>query len=146
MKLLKSLKILMLLFALIFISSCDDGVVGNWDPMKWEYKNVSDGIKIIKPGGKEKDHAKYGAEIEVTKSGSVDVVCKNYKTFWFEEYPNMDYEEEFRYLFSSEYCEMKIDGNILHCEFFNVESHQPQEFQIVVTAGDIFFHFNININ
>ena len=143
MQLLKSFKLLTFLLVMPLILSCDDDVVGKWDPMKWEYKNASEGIKIIKGGSK--DHKKQIAEIEVTKSGSVDIICKNYKGFWFEEYPDMQYGEEYRYQFDTECCEMKIEGNTLHCDFYNIESHEPEEFQIVVTAGDIFFTFNIDI-
>ena len=138
------LKTLVLIFILIFVSSCDD-VVGNWDAMEWKYENVSDGIKIIKPSGKDKDHVKYTTEIEVYKSGSVDIVCKNYKSFWFAEYPNMANEDDSYSQFITEFCEMKIEGNTLHCEFFNIEQQSPEEFQIVLTAGDIFYHFQIDI-
>lgn len=143
---LKKLKYLFFLNIMLLISACDSEEVGNWEPMKWEYKNVSDGIKIIKPSGNDKDHAKYIAEIKVTKSGSLDIVCKNYNGFWFQEYPDMTYEGDFRTQFSSEYCAMKIEGNVMHCEFFDIEGQKSEEFQIVVTAGDIFFKFNIDIN
>lgn len=135
------LKTLVLIFMLIFISSCDEAD-GNWDPMKWMYENVSDGIKIIKPS---KDHVKYSVEIEISKSGSVDIVCKNYKSFWFAESPDMTYEGDYQSRFNTDFCEMTIEGNTLHCEFFNIEQHTPEEFQIVVTAGDIFYHFHIDI-
>ena len=137
------LKTLVLIFMLIFISSCDGDVVGNWEPMKWEYKNVSDGIKIIKPSGK--DHVKYSATIEVSKSGSLDIVCKNYNSFWFAEYPDMTFEGDFQSRFATDFCEMTIEGNTLHCEFFNIEQYNPEVFQIVLTAGDIFYHFQIDI-
>ena len=139
------LKTLFLIFMLIFISSCDDNVDGNWEPMEWVYENVSDGIKIIEPSGKDKDHVRYSTKIEVSKSGSVDIVCKNYKSFWFAEYPNMTNEGDYLSQFITEFCEMKIEGNTLHCEFFNIEQQNPEEFQIVLTAGDIFYHFQIDI-
>ena len=128
----------------MFISSCDDDVDGKWDKMEWKYENVGEGIKIIKPSGKDKDHVKYSTKIEVSKSGSVDIVCKNYKSFWFAESPDMTYEGDYLSQFITEFCEMKIEGNTLHCEFFNIEQHAPKEFQIVLTAGDIFYHFQIN--
>ena len=64
---IQHLKTLVLIFMLIFISSCDD-VDGNWEPMEWGYENVSDGIKIIEPSGKDKDHVKYSTKIEVYKA------------------------------------------------------------------------------
>lgn len=143
---LKILKFLFSLLALVFVSSCDDDVVGKWESMKWEYKNVSDGIKVIKPDGKDKDHGNHITEIEVTKSGSMDIVSKNYTTFWFEEYPGITYEGEFSSQFSTENCEMKIEGNTMHCEFFDIENCPAEEFQVVVTAGDIFFQYLIDIN
>ncbi|MCH5234154.1 MAG: hypothetical protein J1E16_02590 [Muribaculaceae bacterium] len=139
------LKTLVLIFMLIFISSCDDDVVGNWEPMEWVYENVSDGIKIIEPSGKDKDHVKYSTKIEVSKSGSVDIVCKNYNSYWFAEYPNMTNEGDYQSRFNTDFCEMKIEGNTLHCEFFNIEQQNPENFQIVLTAGDIFYHFQIEI-
>ena len=139
------LKTLVFIFMLIFISSCDDDIVGKWEPMEWKYENVSDGIKIITPSGKDKDHAKYSTKIEVSKPGSVDVVCKNYNSFWFAEYPNMTFEGDYMSQFKTEFCEMKINGNTLHCEFFNIEQQSPEEFMIVLTAGDIFYLFQIEI-
>ena len=139
------LKTLVLIFILIFISSCEDDVDGNWEPMKWTYENVGEGIKIIKPTGKDKDHVKYSTKIEVLKSGAVDIVCKNYNSFWFAEYPNMTNEGDYLSQFITEFCEMKIEGNTLHCEFFNIEQQNPENFQIVLTAGDIFYHFQIDI-
>lgn len=143
---MKSLKIILVLFTLTFIASCEDDVVGKWESMKWDYQNIDSGIKIIKPGGKDKDHSKHEAKIEVSKSGSLDIICKNYNHFWFAEYPDMTYEEESQTLFSTDNCEMKIEGNTIHCEFINVEKSQSEVFTIVVTAGDIFFHFIIDIN
>ena len=139
------LKTLVLIFILIFISSCDDDVDGNWEPMKWKYENVGEGIKIIKPNGKDKDRVKYSTEIEVSQSGSVDIVCENYNSFWFEEYPNMTNEGDYQSRFNTDFCEMKIEGNTLHCEFFNINQQTSEEFRIVLTAGDIFYHFHINI-
>ena len=139
------LKTLVFIFMLIFISSCDDDIVGKWEPMEWKYENVSDGIKIITPSGKDKDHAKYSTKIEVSKLGSVDIVCKNYNSFWFEEYPNMTDKGDFRSQFITEFCDMKIEGNTLHCEFFNIDQQNSEKFQIVLTAGDIFYHFQIDI-
>ena len=133
------LKTLVLIFILIFISSCDD-VDGNWPPIKWDYENVGEGIKI-----KDTDHVKYTTEIEISKSGSVDIVCKNYKSFWFAEYPNMTNEGDYLSQFITEFCEMKIEGNTLHCKFFNIEQQRPEEFQVVITSGDIFYHFHIDI-
>ena len=145
MKQLKKLKFLFFLFVMFFVSACDDDVVGKWDPMQWEYKNVSEGIKIVKPSGKDKEHARYSVEIEVAKSGSLDIVCKNYKSFWFEEYPEINYEGDYSTQFTSEYCNMKIEGNTIHCEFSNIERSPSAEFPVVVTAGDIFFRFLIEI-
>lgn len=142
---IQHLKTLVLIFMLIFISSCDDDVVGKWEPMEWKYENVSDGIKIITPSGKDKDHAKYSTKIEVSKPGSLDIACKNYKLFWFADYPNMTNEGDNFYRFNNDFCEMKIEGNTIHCEFFNIEKHNPEVFQIVLTAGDIFYHFQIDI-
>ena len=142
---IQHLKTLVLIFMLIFISSCDDNVDGNWDPMEWKYENISEGIKIIKPSGKDKDHVKYTTRIEVSKSGSLDIVCKNYKSFWFAENPNMMDEVDNGSRFHTDFCEMKIEGNTLHCEFFNNEQQSPEVLQIVVTAGDIFYHFQIDI-
>ena len=129
---------------LVFVSSCDD-VDGNWAPMEWKYENVSDGIKIIEPSGKDKDHIKYSTKIEVSKSGSIDIVCKNYKSFWFADYPNMTNEGDSPSRFNNDFCEMKIEGNTLHCVFFTIEQNNPEVFQIVLTAGDIFYHFQIEI-
>ena len=143
---IKILKLLFVMFTLVFISSCEDDVVGKWEPMKWDYKNVSSGIRVIKPGGKDKDHAKYDAKIEVSESGSIDIICKNYNSFWFEEYHDMSYEDDSRTNFSTENCEMKIEGNTIHCRFINIEGLQSEGFTVVVTAGDIFFHFIIDIN
>lgn len=135
-----------ILFTFIFISSCDENMDGKWDPMKWEYKNVSEGIKIVKHDGVNNGHEKYCAEINVAKSGTADVVCKNYKGFWFQEYPNMKDEGDSRTQFSMENCYIKIDGNTMHCEFVNIEEHDSEKFDIIVTAGDIFFCFHVNIN
>ena len=142
---IQHLKTLVLIFMLIFISSCDDDVDGKWEPMKWGYENVSDGIKIIKPSGKDKDHVKYSTKIEVSKSGSIDIVCKNYKSFWFAEHPDMTDEGDYLSGFNNDFCEMKIEGNTIHCVFFNIEQYNPEVFQIVLTAGDIFYHFQIDI-
>ena len=140
------LKTLVLILMLIFISSCDDNVDGNWKPMEWVYENVSAGIKIIEPSGKDKDHVKYSTKIEVFNSGSVDIVCKNYNSYWFAEYPNMTNEGDYQSSrFNTDFCEMKIEGNTLHCEFFNIEQQNPENFQIILTAGDIFYHFQIDI-
>ena len=139
------LKTLIFIFMLIFISSFDDNVDGKWEPMKWKYENVSEGIKIIEPSGKDKDHVKYSTKIEVYKSGSVDIVCKNYNSYWFAEYPDMSYEGDYESRFNTDFCEMKIEGNTLHCEFFNIEQQNTENFQIVLTAGDIFYHFQIDI-
>lgn len=138
--------LVLILFALVLISSCDDDVVGKWEPMKWDYENVTSGIKITKPSGKDKDHAKYDAKIEVSESGSLDIICKNYNGFWFAEYPDMSYEDESLTHFSTENCDMKIEGNTIHCQFINIDDLQSEDFTIVVTAGDIFFHFIIDIN
>lgn len=138
------LKTLVLIFMLLFTSSCDE-VDGNWESMEWVYENVSDGIKIIEPSGKDKDNAKYSTEIEVSKSGSIDIVCKNYKMFWFADYPNMTHEGDSQYRFNNDFCEMKIEGNTLQCEFFNIEEYNTEIFQIVLTAGNIFYHFQIDI-
>lgn len=146
MKQLKGLRLLFFMLSMVLIASCDDDVVGKWDPMKWEYKNVSDGIKIIKPTGSDKDHAKYLAKIVVTKSGTVDIVCKNYKGFWFEDYPGISNEGDFRNKFSTDNCDMEIEGNTIHCEFTNIEGYLSEEYKIVVTAGDVFFSFKIDIN
>ena len=146
MKQMKRLKILIFLLAMVFVSSCDDDVVGKWDSMKWEYKNVSDGIKIIKPSGKDKDHDEHWVEIEVSKSGSLDIVCKNYKGFWFVEYPDISYEGDYSTQFSMENCKMKIEGNTIHCEFRNIEQSVTDQFPVVVSAGDIFFQFIISVN
>ena len=135
------LKTLFLIFMLIFISSCDDDVLGKWEPMEWVYENVSDGIKIIK----NKDHVKYSTKIEVSKSGSLDIVCKNYKSFWFANYPNMTNEGDYFSRFNNDFCEMKIEGNTLHCEFFNIEEYNQEVFQIDLTSGDIFYYFQIEI-
>ena len=135
------LKTLFLIFMLIFISSCDDDVLGKWEPMEWVYENVSDGIKIIK----DKDHVKYSTKIEVSKSGSLDIVCKNYKSFWFAHYPNMTNEGDYLSRFNNDFCEMKIEGNTLHCEFFNIEEYNQEVFQIDLTSGDIFYYFQIEI-
>ena len=143
MQQLKKLKILFFLFVMFFVSACDDDVVGKWDPMQWEYKNVSEGIKIVK--GNDKDKDQNWTKIEVSKSGSLDIVCKNYKGFWFEDYPEMKDEETSRNLFSSENCIMKIEGHTMHCEFINIETCPSEEFKIVVTAGDVFFQFNVDI-
>ncbi|MCH5328801.1 MAG: hypothetical protein J1E02_07250, partial [Coprobacter sp.] len=64
---------------------------------------------------------------------------------WFAEYPNMTNEGDYRSRFNTDFCEMKIEGNTLHCEFFNINQQTPEEFQIVLTAGDIFYHFHIDI-
>ena len=135
------LKTLFLIFMLIFISSCDDDVLGKWEPMEWVYENVSDGIKIIK----DKHHVKYSTKIEVSKSGSLDIVCKNYKSFWFANYPNMTNEGDYFSRFNNDFCEMKIEGNTLHCEFFNIEEYNQEVFQIDLTSGDIFYYFQIEI-
>ena len=145
MKQLKKLKFLFFLFVMFFVSACDDDVVGKWDPMQWEYKNVSEGIKVVKANDKDKEHARYSVEIEVAKSGSLDIVCKNYKVFWFQDYPEMKDEETSCNLFSSENCIMEIEGNTMHCEFINIETCPSEEFKIVVTAGDVFFQFNVDI-
>lgn len=134
---------LLLIVLTIGVSACDDDVVGKWAPMEWKYENVGEGISVIKPGGADKDHAKYSVMIEVTQSGSIDVVCKNYGTFWFEDYPGMTYGDDSRTRFDTEFCEMKIEGNTLHCEFFDIGHHTPEEFQIVLTAGDIFYRLQI---
>ena len=143
MKPLKKLNILFFLFAMVFITACDDDVVGKWEPMKWEYKNLSEGIKIFKPTGKDKDQN--WTKIKVSKSGSLDIACKNYKSFWFEEYPEINYEGDYHTQFTSEYCNMKIEGNTIHCEFSNIERSPSAEIPVVVTAGDIFFRFLIEI-
>lgn len=143
---MQRLKILFFLLAITFVSSCEDDVVGKWDPMKWEYKNISDGIKIIKSGGKNNGHDNFTAEIDVNKSGSIDIECKNYKRFWFQEYPNMNYEGDFFNQFYTKNCEMKIEGSTIHCEFINVELSPSDRFSVVVTAGDVFFQFIIDIN
>lgn len=144
---MKGLKVLFFLFSLIFVYSCDDDLVGKWEPMKWDYKNVDAGIKIIIPSGKDKNHANYDAKIEVSASGSVDIICKNYNKFWFAEYPNINYEEDDSMThFYTEYCEITIEGNTMHCQFSNIEKLPSDDFTIVVTAGDIFFRFIIDIN
>lgn len=140
------LKFLFFIFSMIFISSCGDDVVGVWEPMKWDYKNVSEGIKIIKPSGKEKDHAKYAAEIQVSKSGHIDIVCKNYKALWFEEIPEINSDGDYFTHYINDYCDMQIEGNTIHCEFTNIEGDISREYQVVVSAGDIFFRFHIDIN
>ena len=139
------LKSLFLILIVSFLSGCDDDVVGKWDPMEWKYQNVSEGIEIIKPAGKDKDHIKYATQIKVNKPGAVDIVCKNYKTFWFEEYPDMTYESDFRTQFQNSCCAMKIEGNTIHCEFFNTEQ-RPDNFTITITAGDIFYQFKITLD
>ena len=143
MKPLKKLDILFFLFALVFVTSCDDDVVGKWEPMKWEYKNLSEGIKIVTPSGKDKDQN--WTKIRVSKPGSLDITCKNYKSVWFEEYPEINYEGDYSTQFISEYCNMKIEGNTIHCEFSNIEQSPSAEIPVVVTAGDIFFQFLIEI-
>ena len=142
---IQHLKTLVLIFILVFISSCDVNVDGNWEPMEWVYENISDGIKIIEPSGKDKDHVKYSTKIEVSKSGSIDIVCKNYKSFWFVDYPNMTNEGDYLSIFNNDFCEMKIEGNTIHCKFFNIEEYNPEVFQIELTAGDIFYHFQIDV-
>ena len=142
---IQHLKTLVLIFMLIFISSCDDNMDGNWEPMEWVYENVSDGIKIIEPSGKDKDHVKYSTKIEVSKAGSLDIVCKNYKSFWFADYSDMTNEGDSQIRFNNDFCEMKIEGNTLHCEFFNIEEYNQEVFQIDLTSGDIFYHFQIDI-
>lgn len=139
----KGLKILSVLLAMVLVTSCDDDVVGKWDPMKWEYKNISEGIRIIKPNREE---SKSCAEIEVSRSGSVDIVCKNYKNLWFVEYPDISYDDNSHKQFSMENCEMKIEGNTIHCEFINIEPSSSEKFSVAVSAGDVFFQFGININ
>lgn len=139
------LKSLILIFMLIFISSCEEDVDGNWEPMEWGYENVSDGIKIIEPSGKDKDQVKYSTKIEVSKSGSIEIVCKNYKSIWFADYPNTMSEEDPQFGFNNDFSVLKIERNTLHCEFFNIEEYKPEVFYIVLTAGDIFYHFEIEI-
>lgn len=143
-------KTLLFTFLVIFISSCnnnddDDILIGKWNPMKWKYENVDDGIKIVEPSGKDKDNVRHTTEIVVSKAGSVDIVCKNYNSFWFAEYPDMTNEGDYWLQFNSEFCKMEIEDNTLHCDFFNIEQQNQEEFHIVVTAGDIFYYFQIKI-
>lgn len=143
MKHLRRIKLLVYLLTLTFIASCEDEVVGKWETMKWDYKNISEGIKVIKSAGTI--NKRNVTEFEVLKSGSIDIVCKNYKGFWFQDYPEMSLEEDSLKQFSRENCKMKIEGNILHCEFIGIDGQQADEFKVVVTAGDIFYQFNFKI-
>ena len=136
MKSLGKLSGLLIVFLLFVSLSCsnEDGL---WDKMKWKFDNVSDGIKTEQI----KNHS--FSVIYVSKPGSIDIVCKNYKGFWFVDYENSD---DFRHNFSNSYCSMTISGNILHCEFYNVDSKLSEEVDVTVTAGDIFYSFKFVIN
>ena len=137
MKQFNVLKSVFFVLLLVFVSSCkDDDVLGEWDAMEWKYQNVSEGIEVVN----KESHT----EIVVNRSGSLDIVCKNYKGFWLAEYPDM--QADVRDQFSTEFCDVTISGNKMHCEFHNVSSQDPEEIRFVVTAGDIFHYFNIVIN
>lgn len=137
------LKTLFFIILTAFISSCDNNdknnLIGDWPPMTWKFENVSDGINIIKANEKST------IRIEVSRSGAADVVCENYKTFWFADGASSA-EDDYRFQISSDLYELTIEGNTLHCEFFNIEKQTPEKHEIVVTAGDTFYPFEIEIN
>lgn len=142
MKKLTLFKTVLAIVILFMVSSCKEELDGAWSPMKWKYENISKGILI----DKNNDNIKYQKEIYVTDSGELDIVCQNYKSFWFSQFPDMPLQEIDMHRFSNDFCNLTIMDNILHCEFYNIEALGSEEFNVIVTAGDIFYHFKFEIN
>ena len=140
---MKNLTNKFLVFALTFMSLCnlisckEDKVVGKWPIMEWSYEDLSEGVTVD-----SKTHL-----INIPATGSITLVCDNYKLFWLAdpydceiEYDEDDYQY-FSYYYTNEYIELIGERNVLHCNFKDVP--EDYTFDITVTAGDIFdyFHF-----
>ena len=116
---------------IMILTSCKEKPDGIWPKMQWKYENISDGISVD-----EKEYT-----IFITKEGSLDLVCKNYKYMWFSsiepDYPEFFPNEENNNHFKNNWCSLTINSQTIHCEFFNLNSEGDNELTVFVLAGDI---------
>lgn len=111
---------------------------GDWESMEWTVRNYSP--EDIRYDARTKQiYVNY-------KGGTIDMVCKNYKTFWFEMYTgNTETPDDVYHHWKGDWFDIKIEGNVLHCSFTENASGKPMEIlQIPLSAGDIFCTFHIN--
>ena len=109
-------------------------VDGKWTPMEWEVTSKSGDIEmnIISEGE---------TEVIVKSAGSIDIACVNYKGFWFEAGNYSDKNTSYL-TYTSQWCDLEIDDNVLHCNFSEMESSYDKQIDVDLTAGDVFNHFH----
>lgn len=120
----------------LFLSSCDDKD-GDWEAMRWTVKNYSP--EDIRYDSRTR-------QIDVNyKGGTIDLICKNYPGFWFAIYTGDSENDDVYHHWTGEWYDLRIEGNVLHCTFFENASGKPMEIlNLPISAGDIFYSFQIN--
>ena len=121
-----------------FLSSCCEERDGDWESMKWKVENYSP-ERIRYDKRTKQIYVDY-------KGGSIDLICKNYNGFWFTMYTGEaeDPEDVYHHM-TGEWYDLRIEGNALHCNFFENASGKPMEIlKIPLSAGDIFCTFQVN--
>lgn len=141
---------LMPVLLLLVASSCKDEIDGKWDPMEW--KIINDAPDNIV------NSSNNSWTISSGKESTLTFTCKNYGNPWLagielnNSYnqgtywnPNFD-DPATRNKFSTNWCSVKIEQNQLIVRFADNITPTPgyidtDTIKVVVTAGDIFDHF-----
>lgn len=135
---LKISKFLLLVLALLTVS-CNgkDEFEERWDKMEWQ--KVTYG-SISKKGRKYVQIPKEG--------GTCTFKCKNYKKFWLSHVAitkdgssivHHDISDD-RFSFTDKTIQVYINGDVMTVHFPPSDGNE-REFEILVTAGNIFYYF-----
>lgn len=121
---------------LMGLLSCEKEMpLGIWPKMEFKYQNETGNVRV-----NQKESV-----ITVKTSGTLDIVCTNYSTMWFVEYPDcippLENDNKESWKFSNEWCDLTIDGNIIHCVFKSFVVSGPKEVTIWVSVGDTGWRF-----
>lgn len=112
----------------------DDPIDGMWEAMEWKVLHSEGNIefKIISEGL---------TDVFVYNVGTLDIECTNYKGFWFDYGNYYPEKTETIYQIKKQWCDLKIENNVLHCDFLEMQPNYDNEIDITITAGDIFNTF-----
>lgn len=125
--------LLILLLVIVTATSCGkDEPDGKWDKMKW--KVPSDLVKIQE-----------GVYQVPLSGGSFTFICENYEPWielLYESGPHVSYETPGPSdVINGEWCSVKCVKKNVTITFCPTTEDDPHEFEITLTAGDIFYHF-----
>ncbi|MBQ6167069.1 MAG: hypothetical protein IJK41_06560 [Muribaculaceae bacterium] len=135
MKQKEIVSVLLLMLSLLFIGCSLDEPDGKWPNMKW----VSE-VDVMSDNG---------VYLLYQEGGSFTFECKNYGHPWISNinidgaYQEINYENPMS--FKGEWLEVEMNGNLMTIIVDPLpDSLESRDFELDVTAGDIFHHFKFS--